>query len=139
MKRCVTAYGKCCVCKCSLDLTLPYRRNIRSPAVTRCRIPGTFVTKFKISEIDHIPDDYLVTLFIFGRFIRWGNPSYRRFLKNKNSIIAIFTKSTWHFTVLETNNPLLRYRYLLSECQKVRDLRKNCHTSQGKLYPCLSY
>ena len=102
---------------------------------------GFFVTKFKITEIDHIPGDYLVTLFTFGRFVRWGNPSYRRFLKNENSIIAIFTKSTWYYPILQPNNPLLRYRYLLllSECQKVRDLVKNCYTAQRKLYPCLSY
>ena len=47
-----------------------------------------FVTKFKIREIDHIPGDYLVTIFTFGRFIRWGNPSCWSFLKNENSIIA---------------------------------------------------
>ena len=58
---------------------------------------GFFVTKFKIREIDHIPGDYLVTLFTFGRFIRWGNPSCRRFLKNENSIIAIFKKSAWYY------------------------------------------
>ena len=27
---------------CSLDLAIPYRKNIQSPAVTRCRIPGIF-------------------------------------------------------------------------------------------------
>ena len=57
---------------------------------------GFFVTKFKIREIDHIPGDYLVTLFTLGRFIAWGNPSYWRLLKNENSIIAIFTKSIWY-------------------------------------------
>ena len=57
---------------------------------------GFFVIDFKIREIDHIPGDYLVTLFTLGRFIGWGNPSYWRLLKNENSIIAIFTKSTWY-------------------------------------------
>ena len=98
---------------------------------------GFFVTKFKIREIDHILGDYLVTLFTFGRFIRWENPSYPRFLKNENSIIAIFMKSTSYCPLLQPNHPLLKYRYLLPECQKVRDLVKNCYTAQRKLYPCL--
>ena len=38
--------------------------------------------------------DYLVTLVSFGRFIRWGNPSYLRFLKSRNYIIGIFMEST---------------------------------------------
>ena len=80
-------------CKCSLDLSISYSKNIQSPAVTRCRIPGIFVTRFKIEETDHIPGDYLVTLFSFGRFIRQENPSYR-FLKSGNNVTVIFTKST---------------------------------------------
>ena len=119
-----------------LYLTVEILSHQQSPGVV---YRGFFVTKFKIREIDYIPGDYLVTLFTFGRFIRWGNPSHRRFLKNENSIIAIFTKSTWYYPMLQPNNSLLRYRYLLSECQKVRDLVKNCHTAQRKLYPCLSY
>ena len=55
---------------------------------------GFFATRFKIEEIDHMPVDYLVTLFSFARFIRWGNPSYRRFLKRGNYVIAISTKVT---------------------------------------------
>ena len=57
----------------------------QSPGVVYQRF---FVTKFKIREIHHIPGDYLVTIFTFSRFIRWGNPSCWRFLKNENSIIA---------------------------------------------------
>ena len=51
------------------------------------------MTRFKIEETDHIPGDYLVTLFSFGRFIRQENPSYR-FLKSGNNITVIFTEST---------------------------------------------
>ena len=42
VRRCATAYGMFYACKCSLDLAIPYRKNIQSPAVTRCRIPGIF-------------------------------------------------------------------------------------------------
>ena len=42
VRRCVTAYGMFYACKCSLDLAIAYRKNIQSPAVTRCRIPGIF-------------------------------------------------------------------------------------------------
>ena len=101
------AYGELYVCKCSSDLSLPYRRNIKSPAVTRCQYRSFFVTKFKIREIDHIPGDYLVTLFTFGQFIRWGNPNYWRFLKNENSIIAIFTKSTWYCCIVPCFNQII--------------------------------
>ena len=52
-----------------------------------------FVTRFKIEENDHIPGDYLVTLFSFGRFTRKENLSYWIFENWKQSI-AIFTKST---------------------------------------------
>ena len=99
---------------------------------------GFFVTKFKIREIEYIPGDYLVTLFTFDRFTGWGNPSYWRFLKNENSIIAIFTKSTWYCPLLQPNHSLLKHRYFLPECLKMRHLVKNCHTAQGKLCPCLS-
>ena len=40
LKRCVTAYGKNYACKYSSDLFLRYRRNTKSQAITRCRIPG---------------------------------------------------------------------------------------------------
>ena len=43
-------------------------------------------------KIDHIPCECPVTLFTFGRFIRLGNPSYRRFL---NHIIVTLTKWTY--------------------------------------------
>ena len=36
------AYGMFYACKCSLDLAIAYRKNIQSPAVTRCHIPGIF-------------------------------------------------------------------------------------------------
>ena len=42
VRRCATAYGMFYACKCSLDLAIAYRKNIQSPAVTRCRIPGIF-------------------------------------------------------------------------------------------------
>ena len=42
VRRCATAYGMFYTCKCSLDLAIRYRKNIRSSAVTRCRIPGIF-------------------------------------------------------------------------------------------------
>ena len=42
VRRCATAYGMFYACKCSLDLAIPYRKNIQSPAVTRCRIPEIF-------------------------------------------------------------------------------------------------
>ena len=40
----LTAYGMFYACKCSLDLSKPYRKNIQSPAVTRCRIPEIFLS-----------------------------------------------------------------------------------------------
>ena len=119
-----------------LYLTVEILSHQQSPGVV---YRGFFVTKFKIRVIDRISGYYLVTLFTFGRFIRWGNPSYQRFLKNENSFLAIFTKSTWYCPLLQPNHLLLKYRYLVPECQKVRDLVKNWHTAQRKLYSCLSY
>ena len=72
-------------CKCPLDLSIPYRKNIQSPGVVYREF---FVTRFKIEEIDDIPSSYLVTLFSFSRFIRQENPSYR-FLKNGNNVTVI--------------------------------------------------
>ena len=86
-------------CKCSLDLAIPYRKNIQSPAFIRGRLLGIFVTRFKREETDHIPGDYLVTLFSFGRFIRQENPSYR-LLKSGNNVTVIFTKSTRYWACL---------------------------------------
>ena len=85
-----------------LDLSIPYRKNIQSPAVTRCRNREHFVTRFKVEGTDHIPGDCLVTLFSFGRFIRQENLSYR-LLKNGSNIIAIFPKST--YSVPASTNP----------------------------------
>ena len=109
-------------CKCSLDLFIPYRKNIQSPAVTRCRIPGIFCHQIQIEETDHIPGDYLVTLFIFGRFIRQENPRYW-FLKSGNKITVIFTKST---------------RYCICESETMRDKAKKFKKVRQS-YSCLSH
>ena len=61
------------VCKCSLDLSIPYRKNIQSQQSPGVVYWEFFVTRFKIEETDHIAGDYLVTLFSFGKFIRQGN------------------------------------------------------------------
>ena len=93
MRRCATAYSMFYGCKCSLDLlylTVKISSHQQSPGVVHLEF---FVTRFKIEETDHLPGDYLVTLFSFGRFIRQGNPSYWVF-KCGNNIIAIFAKST---------------------------------------------
>ena len=86
---CATAYGMFYAFKFSLVLSIPYRKNIQSPAVTRCRIPGIFCHQIQKRR------DWPLTwwLFSFGRFIRQENPSYR-FLKSGNNITVIFTKST---------------------------------------------
>ena len=63
-------------CKCSLDLAIAYRKNIQSPAVTGVVYREFFVTRLKREETTHIPGDYLMTHFSFGRFIRQENPSY---------------------------------------------------------------
>ena len=73
-----------------LYLTVKIFSHQQSPGVVNREF---FVTRFKREETDHIPGDYLVTLFSFGRFIRQENPSYR-FLKSGNNITVIFTKST---------------------------------------------
>ena len=49
-------------CKCSLDLlylTVKISSHQQSPGVVHLEF---FVTRFKIEETDHLPDDYLVTL-----------------------------------------------------------------------------
>ena len=73
-----------------LYLTVKIFSHQQSPGVVHQEV---FVTRFKIEKTDHIPSDYLVTIFSFGRLIRQGNPSYRIF-KSRNNIIAIFAKST---------------------------------------------
>ena len=83
VRRCTTAYGKFYVCKCSLDLSIPYRKNIQSPAVTRCRIPGIFCQQ--IQNWRDWPHTWWLAKLLL---------SYR-FLKSGNNIIAIFTKSTY--------------------------------------------
>ena len=80
-----------------LYLTVKIFSHQQSPGVVYREF---FVTRFKIEETDHIPGDYLVTLFSFGRFIRQENPSYR-FLKSGNNIIAIFTKSTYSVSLFK--------------------------------------
>ena len=81
------------VCKCSLDLSIPYHKNIQSLSVTRCRITGIFCHQIQNRRSDHITGDYLVTLFSFGRFMRQENLD-DRFLKSGNNVTATFTKST---------------------------------------------
>ena len=99
VRRCARAYGMFYACKCSLDLAILYRKNIQLPAVTKCRIPGIFVVRFKREEADHTPCDYLVTLFSFSRFIRQENLCYR-FLKSGNNVTVIFTESTRYYACL---------------------------------------
>ena len=86
-----------------LDLSIPYRKNIQSPGVVYREY---CVTRFKVEETDHIPGDYLVTLFSFGGFIRQENPSYR-FLKNGNNIIA-FLRNLLTRTCVDQINPDLK-------------------------------
>ena len=109
-------------CKCSLDLSIHCHKNIQSPAVTRCRIPGIFCHQIQIEETDRIPGNYLVTIFLFGRFIRQENPSYW-FLKGGNNITVIFTKST---------------RYCICESETVREGAKK-FTRVRQSYSCLSH
>ena len=44
------AFGMFYACKCYLDLAILYHKNIQSPAVTRCRIPGIFSSKLSVLE-----------------------------------------------------------------------------------------
>ena len=125
-------------CKCSLVLSITYCKNIQSPAVTRCRIPGIFCHQIQNRwETDHIPGDYLVTLFSFGRFIRQENPIYR-FLKSGNNITAIFTKSTRYCACL---NQIIPDWSDIKICwQRAKKLEVERRYSQGlDSYSSLSY
>ena len=100
VRRCATAYGMFYACECSLDIAIAYRKNFNSHQQSpRVVYREFFVAKFKKEETDHIPGDYLVTYFSFGRFIRQENPSYR-LLKSGNNVTVIFTKFTWYCTYL---------------------------------------
>ena len=94
MERCTAIYDKFYVCKCSLDLSLPYLRNIQSPAVTRGRIPKIFCyhvqNKRKWLHTWRIP----VEFFLFSQVYYMRKSKLLEILENLKSHYRNFTKST---------------------------------------------
>ena len=120
-------------CKCSLDLSIHCHKNIQSPAVTRCRIPGIFCHQIQIEETDRIPGNYLVTIFLFGRFIRQENPSYW-FLKGGNNITVIFTKSTRYCVCLNHIIPVEVLSKFADREPKSEKWSEEIHKGKKKLF-----
>ena len=94
MERCTAVYDKFYVCKCSLDLSLPYLRNIQSPAVTRGRIPKILCyhvqNKRKWLRTWRMP----VEFFLFSQIYFMRKSKLLKILENLKSHYQNFTKSS---------------------------------------------
>ena len=125
--KCATAYGIFYACKCSLEFSRPYRKNIQSPAITRCRIRGIFC--HQIQNRRGWPHTWWLPGDSFGRFIRQENPRLLVLEKWKQRYLDFYEI----YSVLCLPQP----KNFLTESQKMRGEAKKS-TSVGQSYSCLS-
>ena len=129
VRRCATEYGMFYACTSSLDLFIPYRKIIQSPAVTRCRIPG--ILCHQIQNRRHWPHTWWL---IGNSFSLSADLLIRKiqvigFLKSGNNVIAIFTKSTWYCPCV--NQIILDWSGIKTCLQRAKKLDMERRNSRG--------